>query len=89
MSPEYAEIMRTCLGALWTVLLMVGGYILKSNSSKIDKIDNKIEELKDHKAHCVEVFADRERNDKAHKEFYDRLAVHDSQINELKVRLEK
>ena len=47
MSGEYAEIMKVCIGALWTVLLALGGYVLRANCGKIDRLVDKIEELKE------------------------------------------
>jgi hypothetical protein len=55
----------------------------------VKELGKKLDALNEYRLHCVETFADRERNDKAHKEFYDRLAVHDSQIAELRGRMEK
>ena len=86
---EVSTIVFGCLGAVWTVLLAAIGYIVKGNADNVKELGKKLDALNEYRLHCVETFADRERNDKAHKEFYDRLAVHDSQIAELRGRMEK
>lgn len=86
---EYSTLIFGCMGAVWTVLLGAIGYIVKGNAENVKELGKKLDALNEYRLHCVETFADRERNDKAHKEFYDRLAVHDSQIAELRGRMEK
>ena len=86
---EYSTLIVGTMGAIWTVLLGAIGYIVKGNADNVKELGKKLDALNEYRLHCVETFADRERNDKAHKEFYDRLAVHDSQIAELRGRMEK
>lgn len=86
---EYLTLIFGCMGAVWTVLLGAIGYIVKGNAENVKELGKKLDALNEYRLHCVETFADRERNDNAHKEFYDRLAVHDSQIAELRGRMEK
>lgn len=86
---EYSTLIFGTMGAIWTVLLGAIGYIVKGNADNVKELGKKLDALNEYRLHCVETFADRERNDKAHKVFYDRLAVHDSQIAELRGRMEK
>lgn len=76
-----AELLIYLIGGLWSVLFAIGGFWLKRISDKIDVIF-------EHREQCVRDFADRERNDKAHKEFYDVLAVHSQDIVRLSARVD-
>lgn len=75
------EMMIYVIGALWSVLLAAGGYWLKRISDKLDT-------LFEHREQCLRDFADRGRNDAAHKEFYDKLAVQSQDIARLTTRVE-
>lgn len=86
---ELSTLIFGTLGAIWTVLLGAIGYIVKGNADNVKELGKKLDALNEYRLHCVETFADRERNDKAHKEIYARLAVHDRQIAELRGRMEK
>lgn len=61
------------LVALWTVIFTVGAYWMRRISDKIDR-------LVESREHCIRDFADRQKNDDAHREFYNKLYEHDSQI---------
>ncbi|WP_458400046.1 hypothetical protein [Mailhella sp.] len=75
------ELLIYVVGAMWSVLFAVGGFWLKRISDKLDLIF-------EHREQCVRDFADRARNDAAHKEFYDRLAVHSQDITRLSARVD-
>lgn len=74
MAGESSTLIYSCLGALWTVLLALGGYGLKRISEKLDA-------LIEHREACVRSFADKESNNKQHTEIYSHLRDHDSRIS--------
>jgi hypothetical protein len=76
------EILLSAIACLWSVVFVCGCFWLRRISDKIDR-------LYEHRENCVRDFADRSRNDAAHKEFYDRIAVHDRDISNIVTRLSR
>ena len=75
------DVLLSVIGIMWSVLFAVGGFWLKRISDKLDQIF-------EHRERCVRDFADRARNDQAHKEFYDKLAVHATDLSRLSARVD-
>lgn len=77
---HFITILVSVIGALWIILLAVGGYCLK-------RISDKIDELIVHRHACLTTFADRNRNREDHVEFFRRTDDHESRIGRLEIRV--
>lgn len=88
---EYSTLIFGCMGALWTVILLVVGAGVREMRAAQERMSEKIDELVKDKAEYVDRFADRSLNHQAHEKLYDAV----DQLNvrvaliEREVQLEK
>lgn len=80
-SSSFITILLSIIGALWGLLLVVGGYCLKRISDKLDG-------LIVHRESCLTAFADRKRNSEDHAEFFRRTEEHERRLTKLECQKE-
>lgn len=73
---SFIPILLCVIGALWALLLAIGGYCLKRISDKLDG-------LIVHREGCLTSFADRKRNSEDHAEFFRRTDEHERRLTKL------
>lgn len=73
------NVFLSVISALWLVVVGVGGYAFK-------RVHEKLDGLVVHQTGCIRAFADRERNDAAHREFYRRTDDLDKRVTRLEER---
>lgn len=78
----FITLLLSIIGALWALLLGVGGYCLKRISDKLDG-------LIVHREGCLTAFADRKRNGEDHAEFYRRTDDHERRLTKLECQKER
>lgn len=76
------SILLGVISALWLIVVGVSGYEFK-------RIHEKLDNLAVHQTGCLRMFADRERNDAAHREFYRRTDDLDRRVTRLEDRERK